>query len=472
MASIRPSAFNLQEREDGGPFLLIEDAELEEGGTNVFYTDIPAAQRKPDSPMAKLLNVCSDQLTIWPLNIRNDRDDFLWPKYGNLERIVITRPVIEPYPLPTTTDDVVELLKLLPDGFSKDFRFGLGLLWEYRHICETIAGLDGVTVLLVHGGNGDDDANINPPFFTLGIRRFHELRKELNRIASRYQRYARKDKVFHTYQTLLNAADPVKFPTLKKKLTPDAISEMTNGGRDRVTLSKRDRQAAVRMVQDNVQVLAEAEPNTLLALKSEIELVTLKQLIERYKKMLEQGLSESKWQNFFMGNPFILSLAFAIPTMMVQGQAYAGGKRLNGSGSKVADFVYASASTGNLGLIEIKKPEAELLGKTPYRGDDVYGPSTDLGGAIAQVLDQRFKLQSELPVMKNNMNRYDIHSYAVRCFVIAGIMPKEHQQKKSFELLRNSLSDVVIVTFDELLERLTEIQKALQPLGYDEEVPF
>ena len=106
MASIRPSAFNQRERSDGGPFLVIEAAEPEEEGINVFFTDIPAAERKPDSPIARLLNVCPDRLTIWPLNIREDRDDYLQPKYGTLERIVVARPVIEPYILPETTDDV------------------------------------------------------------------------------------------------------------------------------------------------------------------------------------------------------------------------------------------------------------------------------------------------------------------------------------------------------------------------------
>ena len=80
MASIRPSAFNQRERLDGGPFLVIEAAEPEEEGINVFFTDIPAAERKPDSPIARLLNVCPDRLTIWPLNIREDRDDYLQPK--------------------------------------------------------------------------------------------------------------------------------------------------------------------------------------------------------------------------------------------------------------------------------------------------------------------------------------------------------------------------------------------------------
>ncbi|AXE29736.1 DUF4263 domain-containing protein [Chromobacterium phragmitis] len=470
MASLRPSAFNQRERADGGPFLVVESAEKEEdGGVYVFFTDVPAEQHTLDSPKELLLYVTPDEMTIWPLNVRQDRDDYLLPKYDTLKRIIICRRKVGPYQLPTTTDEVVELLEELPDGFAKDFRFGLGLLWEYRQICETVAEIEGVSTLVIHGGN---DAKLDPPLYILGERRFHELRKELNRIASRYQRDARRDKQFSTYHTLLHAADPAQFPVQNKKLRPDAIAEMTNGGRDHAVLSKRDRRAAIRMVQDSVAAMAETDAHTLLALKSDIELVTLKQLINRYQEMLEGGLAESKWQNFFLANPFILNLAFAIPAMVVQGQAYAGGKRLNGSGGKVTDFLCASVSTGNLALIEIKKPDTELLGRTPYRGDDIYGPSTDLGGAIAQVLDQRFRLQSELPVMKNAMNRYDIHSFAVRCIIIAGVTPQEHQQKKSFELVRNALSDVVVITFDELLTRLTELQKAFQLPDFEETVPF
>ena len=70
------------------------------------------------------------------------------------------------------------------------------------------------------------------------------------------------------------------------------------------------------------------------------------------------------------------------------------------------------------------------------------------------------------------MNRNDIHSYAVRCIVIVGMTPPEHCQKKSFELIRHALSDVIVVTFDELLQRLIEIGKALQPPELDQCVPF
>ena len=122
--------------------------------------------------------------------------------------------------------------------------------------------------------------------------------------------HARK-KQFRTYQTLLHAADAKEFPAFKKKIRPDAIAEITNGGRDHATLSKQDRRAVVRMVQDNVMALAETEPQALLALKSDIELVTLNQLIERYQEMLGKELAEGKWQVFLKKIP--LSLVWLLP---------------------------------------------------------------------------------------------------------------------------------------------------------------
>jgi len=468
MPSLRPSEFYQTNRTDGGPFLIVEPADYGRDGVDVYFTDVPPENRQPDSHTALLLNVTPDQLMIWPLNVR-DGENYLYPKYGNLERIVITRKESYPYQLPSTTEDVEMLLEELPEGFVKNFRFGLGFLWEYRYISETIAALGDIKMLFLHKGH---NVKIDPPFLILGIQRFHRLRRELNSITARHQREARKGKLFSTYRSLLHEADQERFPALKKRLRPDELSELTQGGRDRTTLSKRDQRVAVRLVQDNMETLASSEPQMLLSLKSEIELVTLKQMIERYQGMLEKGLSEARWQAFFHQNPFILSLAFAVPFMLVQGQAYAGGKRLDDRGGKYADFLWASISTGNLSLIEIKKPKTELLCQTPYRGDDVYGPSAELGGALAQVLTQRGNLQRELPVIKDNMDRPDIHAFAMRCIVVAGTTPQGHHQKKSFELVRNALADVTIVTFDELGSRLVEVYKALTPPPLDHTPPF
>ncbi len=438
--------------------------EADDGSVDVFFCEgTPSATSGSTLRMPRrerILNVRPEYLTIWPINVRPDKADYLTPKYGTLERIVLTQPIRAPYELPETDEDVIDLLSQLPEGFSKQFQFGLGLHWENRFICESIAEIPGVTVLTIHGGGGSDDAKVDLPFYILGLRRFHCLRKELARIAARHQRAARADKELLTYQQLLHAADQTQYPRKTRKLHGDAIAELTNVSGERPKLSKRDQRAVVKLATENAEELARTEPQALLSLKADIERVTLKELIASFESQLAKNLTEKYWQAFFLANPFILSLAFSVPAMLVQDNPYMGGKRFDRRGGKISDFLVATASTGNLAIIEIKKPSTELLTKQAYR-DDVYALSPELSGTVVQILDQRFKLNKTLPVLKDDSGRYDIHAYSVRCIVIAGMTPAGDHEKKSLELARNAFSSVMLVTFDEMLGRLKEIYLVL-----------
>lgn len=461
MPSVRPSVFNQRERADGGPFLIIEPNDEHEGfSVDVIFTDTPPTERTGDYPCERILSVSPDLLRIYPLNVRPDRPDYLKPRYGTLTTFALNRRVNAPYPIPTTTEEVEALLEILPDGFAKDFRLGLGLLWEYRSICEALEAQGHIELLIVHGGHQTTEATLDGSIFVLGLRRFHDMRKEINRISNRYQRDARRDKQLHAYHELLHAADPVLFPRQRKTLRPDAISDATSGGRDTVTLSKRDRRASVGLVRSNLEALAASEPEALLSLKTDIEEVTLEQLIARFAEMLDKSLPEAKWQSFLTHNPFILSLAFAVPAIVVAEQAYVGGKRLNGRGGSVVDFLVASASTGNLAIVEIKRPSTELLGAKPYR-PEVFAASSGLSGTIAQVLDQRVKLQRDLPMLKDEPGRGDIQDNGIRCIIVAGRTPDSGPQRRSLELIRGTMTGVTVITFDELLGRLREIRAAL-----------
>jgi hypothetical protein len=59
--------------------------------------------------------------------------------------------------------------------------------------------------------------------------------------------------------------------------------------------------------------------------------------------------------------------------------------------------------------------------------------------------------------------RHDLEAYAVRCAVIIGMMPPKPEQKRSLELFRNNLHDTLIVTFDELLQKLRHLHTFLLP---------
>lgn len=461
VTSLRPSVFNQRVTPDGGPFLHLHEHGEEAETVDVYFSDVDPEREESQSRL--LLRVCPDAIIMWPINVGASSENYLEPKYGPLTEIFIPRPTSGSYRLPKTTEDVDELLERLPDGFETNWRLGLGLLYEFRSICRSIAGIGGITTLVVHGQSGEKDAIIRPPEYILGIKRFHALKRELTRTTNRFRREARNEKQDRIYEALLHSADRERFPPKTRKLKPDAISELTQGGATDAGISKRDRRTAVRLVRQSVNSLAKDEPHALLTLKSEIELVTLKGLIDRFSEMLTKELPESRWQAFLKDNPFILSMAFSAPAIMIQENAYVGGKRFNGSNGKFADFLMATASTGNLALIEIKRPQTDLLTKNAYRGTDVYGPSAELNGAIYQVLDQRFRLHKHLPVFKDETERNDIHAHAVRCIVIAGTSAQETQLKKSFEIVRNAFSDVTIITFDELCSRLIEIHNALSP---------
>jgi hypothetical protein len=105
-----------------------------------------------------------------------------------------------------------------------------------------------------------------------------------------------------------------------------------------------------------------------------------------------------------------------------------------------------------LALVEIKTAKTPLLG-TSYRSG-VYPPSRELWGSITQLLDQRYHLQTEIAMLRHNSGRSDLESYAIKGVIIAGTMPTNQAEKKSLELFRNSLNDLLVITFDELVGKL------------------
>ncbi|MDV2449557.1 Shedu anti-phage system protein SduA domain-containing protein [Xanthomonas hortorum] len=47
---------------------------------------------------------------------------------------------------------------------------------------------------------------------------------------------------------------------------------------------------------------------------------------------------------------------------------------------------------------------------------------------------------------------------AVHCIVIAGRSPETPEDRRSFELFRNAAKDVLVITYDELLEKLKQLK--------------
>ena len=82
----------------------------------------------------------------------------------------------------------------------------------------------------------------------------------------------------------------------------------------------------------------------------------------------------------------------------------------------------------------------------------------DCHSAISQVLSQKHSLETNIAELKNSGDR-NVEAYNVQELIIIGKIDNltETSQKRSFELFRNNLKNIRIITYDECLEQLKSI---------------
>lgn len=394
-------------------------------------------------------------LTIHPISTFGDKPDFLKPKYGQVERITLDGFGGD---VPTTAEDVLDVLEDLPSAFTKDYAYGLGLAQPYRFIIDAVELLSDCTEIVITskhptGPDAEDAAS-----FHISKKDFEKAQRAMNSIDNLAQTAARAVKEAAAHNIL---AERLGVPKLDAKAGRHPYRKFfTAVAQGKEELSDEDQNAVIGALSRHAESIAEDQPEKLAKLRGDIELVTLEALIKRYDEMLRQKLAEGRWQDFFNENPFILNMAFGYPVIKVRDQASVGGRKLSGDGEKITDFLVKNSLTNNTVIFEIKTPQTAILNKTPFR-EGVFTPSADLSGSINQALDQKYQFQKQIAQIKDNTRLYDIESYAVHCCLVIGTTPEGDDQKKSFELFRRNSKDVEIVTFDELLEKLKQLSAFL-----------
>lgn len=168
---------------------------------------------------------------------------------------------------------------------------------------------------------------------------------------------------------------------------------------------------------------------------------------------------EKFWQDLFKQHPNILSTIIPSVVHIIEDQPYFGGKAIDNKGGTIGNFLYKSG-TNNVSIIEIKTPSTDLLG-TEYR-NDVFCPSKELSGSIIQIRKQKDNLMKEYDHIrrKSLIKGKDFDAYDPKSYIIIGNSSKLNSiELESFELFRNSLKDIEIITFNELIEKLKIFQK-------------
>lgn len=429
-----------------------------DGVTQVYF--VPKETPVPGSPAAKRLaagvklleaSQSAERLTIYPTDTRPWSDDFLGPKYRAIESIILPAEIDERW-------DVHDALETLPSGFTKDIEYGLGLAHEHDWLVRLIE--EHTTCSKIQFVEGRQPPTVEDDLFTIGLGWFSALVGELRRIKSRGSDASLRVRHAFGHNALAQylGVEPVPYAYgrhVDSRFVAGAALEREEVTEE-VAASLAD--AISERAADAVRVA----PARMVALQRDVEVANLDRLIDVYRDALDRGHSEPWWQEFFEANVFALQLLFGGPTVFVDSQLSIGEGDNTRKGKKIADYLFQNPMTSNAALVEIKKPRTGLLKKRPYR-EGVYGVQSEIGEAVTQVLDQALQLTRHEAATKARTVGTSWTSNAPRCFVVAGRMKEidTNDKRKSFDLYREHLAGVRLVTYDEILAQLVSLRDFL-----------
>lgn len=182
--------------------------------------------------------------------------------------------------------------------------------------------------------------------------------------------------------------------------------------------------------------------------------------LDRIIKTIENNLEnddEEFWQtNVFKNNQWILAQLFSSPCTIFQDKAYVGGKGMNNRKGNLCDFLYQNQLSQNVALIEIKTPQTRIV-HGAYR-NNAYSFTTEMSGAINQVINYRDSLIKTYNTLNGDDSK-PFYAFSPKCVVVIGSLSAlDKGQMATFENFRNSLNNIEIVTFDEILLKLKDLR--------------
>ena len=341
----------------------------------------------------------------------------------------------------------------LPRGIIKDWRLGYGFTKVLSPIIYSLESKFDVYKIIVKPKGKFSIKNRVACFSYLDLNKFYPKMANLIEIQSD-QKEALVSKYLSQYL-------PKQFKENKQLYTKGSIySIISNQIGDDGIISKDDYDAMLNLVVSKVGDQNIESKKVVIATKEKIEIRFLEDAIKDFKKNLnlksKSGNLEKKWEQFFKDNSWIISNLFSLPVLLFANQAYVGGKEIFNTNGKITDFLFRNSLTDNLAIIELKTHKTDLLSKRPYRGNDVYSLSEELSGAVNQVLDQKQNILNEFHTLRSKAGQKDwFESFNSRCLIIVGLIKDlPVNGRRSFEIFRNNLYGVEIITFDEVLQKI------------------
>lgn len=181
--------------------------------------------------------------------------------------------------------------------------------------------------------------------------------------------------------------------------------------------------------------------------KLKIDKIAIQELIEEFEKKLTDDPAENDWGKFLKKYLFLIDSKYidSIPELNV---VLAGARNVD----------FGLIDTYNyLDIFEIKKPSSKLLSPSKDRGNYYWHP--DSVKAITQAEKYLYNAERKGTALSEDIEREIGKSVKIvkpRAILLIGHSNQlaDSDKKTDFRILRNSLKNIEIVLYDELLERL------------------
>ncbi|PKA06494.1 Shedu immune nuclease family protein [Leptospira harrisiae] len=190
---------------------------------------------------------------------------------------------------------------------------------------------------------------------------------------------------------------------------------------------------------------------------------TLNQVIVDFEKNLNDlSFDEKKWQSFLHNKVFyfIANYVESIRETDVNiGQLK--------NGEKKPDFVWIDIY-GFLDVFEIKTPNTEIIAKRIDTSHKNYYFSSDISKAVSQIEKYVLFLERNVENYRKLIEKKTSITFSIlkpKAFLIVGntqSINSNPSKKEDFRLLRRSLKNVEIITYNELLDNLKSLAKKIE----------
>lgn len=280
------------------------------------------------------------------------------------------------------------------------------------------------------------------------IRTSHETLSRLNKRWYGISRDMKNDIVGNSFASLFpndfqKSDSTIYVPgTLENILTKGVLAR----------LSSDDKNALKAILPEFISSESIASVNLL---KAEAQIQSLKDLAADMEQALGENKSESWWQTYIRGKILIIQQGYI--------KAF---DKLNVAivETRYPDFSLLTHDS-YLDILEIKKPSTSLLKKDESRGN--YYWDSEMSKAIIQIenyIDSVSRQGPEISLQLRNKYKIDMQVVRPRGIIIAGNRNTltEQKEKDDFRLLSQSLKNITVLTYDELLTRLRNYIEVLE----------